>query len=148
MGTAVKKIGVCPGDNCPRSYKLLRGLEDWCVNQNSLRAIPGGGFHGRPSLPAEYSDAMRIVGTEPMFCGECGLELIVEQELPALGSCQCGIIYTASDLTQKFHYKCGKPIEISEKIREQYDKARTLQRIFAGISSAISSGYIYIPTNS
>jgi hypothetical protein len=142
---AENRIGICPGDNCPRSYKVLQDLEDWCIQQNSIRAIPGGGFHGRPPVPAKYSDAMRVVGAEPVFCGECGLELIVSQDLPSLGSCECGIAYGPSDLRQKFHPKCGRPIEISEEVRHAYQRACTVQKVFAGISSAVNSHYIYIP---
>jgi hypothetical protein len=88
---------------------------------------------------------MQIVDTEPVFCGECGLELIVSQELPSLGFCGCGIPYAPSDLTQKFLPKCGRPIEIAEEVRQQYQRACTVKKVFSGIASAVKFGYIHIP---
>jgi Zn finger protein HypA/HybF involved in hydrogenase expression len=124
-------FGICPNGDCKLSYGCAAELESWYVAWNSERNVPTRGWPstGRADMPQHL---MRIFQVAGRHCTNCGVELVINVELPNLGKCSgesCGRSYTEHDFGCTFCPQCGSPTDIPGNTQERYSRQVQIRRV-------------------
>jgi hypothetical protein len=139
-------FGICPrlDGTCTRSFAIYTtlpaGFERW-LGGASLPDV-GGPPVKNPLIQTACSHVFQKTAMTPSFCVECGSQLVFVPETASLGICECGCEYSAGDPKNAFCSCCGRPIDIDERTRDNFERTRSIQALLNLVPQFQTYGYL------